>query len=720
LTARRLAAALLLAAPLLAAPPRRDRPPLGFLPGTAAPQLESETRLATALSAESLSELHRMLTRRPHVAGTPQGRALADEIASRLDAFGLATEKRTYEAYLSHPRRLRVDVVEPDARPVSVEEPADARDPDTAQAGLTPGFIAYSASANVRGPLVYVNYGLPADYEALESAGVSPRGAVVVARYGRVHRAVKVHTAETRGAVGILIYSDPADDGYAQGDTWPDGAWRAPSFLQRGNAKYSWFWHGDPLTPNAPAHAAAARLDPARAPTLPRIPAVALSWAAAEPLLRELRGPGVPRGFQGGLPFAYHAGPGPLVVKMDVAMDAAVQPIVNVLGRIDGHEEPDRWVVLGTHHDAWTFGGVDPGSSAAAMLELARALGDRRRSGWRPRRTIVFAFWDAEEYGLVGSTEYAEDRAPELRERAVAYVNSDLYLRGRLEAGGTASLRDFVADVAGDVEDPGRPGASLYESWRDASWKKLPAAEKRSRSARFDVELDPLGSGADFVPFQTHLGLPSLSLEFGIEGSYGSYHSIHDTRRYMETFGDPGWRHGRALAELLGRVALRLASADVLPLRFGHTADKLAEYVAQLEARNADAAGRPQLDDLDLEELKTRLAAFTRAARAVDARTSAVRGDLDPATRRRLNDHLAGAEKSFASAEPHGDGSPRWYRHTVYGWDIYALYSGDVLPALGAALRARDAARFAAEKRRLSAALERATAEMERAAALVP
>ena len=255
MTARRLAAAVLLGSPLLAASPPRERPLVGFLPATSAPQLEAESRLAAAVSKESLSDLHRMLTRHPHVAGTAEGRAVADEIAGRLGAFGLAVEKKTYDVYLSHPRRVRVDVVSPEARPLPVDEPADGRDPDTAQPGLTPGFIAYSASASVTAPVVYVNYGLPADYEALEAAGVSPRGAVALARYGRVHRAVKVHAAETRGAAGILIYSDPADDGYAQGDTWPDGPWRSPAFLQRGNAKYSWFWHGDPLTPNAPAHA---------------------------------------------------------------------------------------------------------------------------------------------------------------------------------------------------------------------------------------------------------------------------------------------------------------------------------------------------------------------------------------------------------------------------------------------------------------------------------
>jgi N-acetylated-alpha-linked acidic dipeptidase len=683
----------------------------------------AEARFAAAISTEHISEFHRRLTREPHIAGTPAGRAVAEEIAAKLRSFGLETEIRTYQVYLSHPVRLRLALLKPEPRELPVTEPANERDASTGHPALTPGFIAYSASGRVRAPVVYVNYGLPADYAALEAAGVSVRGAIVLARYGRVHRAVKVHTAEQRGARGILIYSDPADDGFAQGPEWPDGPWRAPWMIQRGNAKYSWHWHGDPLTPGVAATPDAPRLPAEEAPTLPKIPAAAISWSAAEPILRALGGAAAPRGFQGALPFTYRLGPGPAEIELEVEMDAGLKPISNVIARLPGAAEPDRWVLLGTHHDAWTFGGADPGSAAAVILEVARALGELRRNSaadspqnWQPRRSIVFAFWDAEEYGLIGSTEFAEEFAVELREKVVAYINSDLYLAGYFRAGGAASLRDFVSGVARDTPHPGGRG-SIYDAWREQGWQRLAPAEKRRRGASFEVELDPLGSGADFVPFQTHLGLPSLSLEFGLESgyAYGSYHSSYDTRQWMETFGDPGWRFGRALAELLGRAAMRLADAEALPMRFTHTAGKLRQYVARLEEENADASGKPYLAELGLDSVRSRLAEFEKQARQVDTllETNAARPSLAAEELRRLNDHLSRAEKSFLAPEDReADGSVRWYRHTVYGWNIYALYAGQTLPALHRAMTARDAAAFARERARLEAALAHATSEL--------
>lgn len=699
-----------------------DPLPLGFSRFAAEAELAAERRLAAEISTNSISEFHRRLTERPHIAGTAAGRAVAEEIGQQLRAAGLETEMRGYDAYLSHPIRVRLTLLKPIRRSLPVYERSDPRDPSSGRRDLTPGFIAYSASGRVRGPVIYVNYGLPADYQALEAAGINVRGTLVLARYGKVHRAVKVFNAEQRGARGILIYSDPADDGYAQGEVWPAGPWRESWFLQRGNAKYSWFWHGDPLTPFVPARKDAARHKPEEVPTLPKIPAVAISWSAARQILSELRGAAVPAGFQGGLPFTYHAGPGPAEVELDVQMDSRLKQIVNVLGRISGKEEADRWVILGTHHDAWTFGGVDPGSSAGVILELARVLGTMQKAGWQPRRSIVFAFWDAEEYGLIGSTEYAEEFAEELREKGVAYVNSDLYLAGQLEAGGTAALRDLVAEVARAVNHPGGDG-SVYSAWQQTAWRKLPGAEKRRRAGQFEVDLEPLGSGADFVPFQAYLGLPTLSLEFGIERSYGSYHSRYDSRYYMEKLGDPGWRYGRALTELLGRTVMRLASAEVLPYRFSHTAEKLEEYLTQLETQNADSEGRPYLAGLELRTTRERLAVFSKQARELERATvlALARGPIDGEAARKLNDRLARAEKSFIVADDTASpATRRWYRHTVYGWNIYALYSGQTLPALDRALTARDAAAFAAERARLEAALERSTAELAGAAALLP
>jgi len=658
------------------------------------------------------------LSARPHVAGTPEGRAVADEIAETLRGFGFAVELRTYRVHLSYPKRVAVSLRAPEVRKLPVREPSMAEEPASADPRLTPGFVAYSASGKVEAPMVYVNYGLPADYDALAARGVSVRGALALARYGKVHRAVKVHAAETRGAAGILIYSDPADDGYAQGDPWPRGPWRAESMLQRGNAKYSWFWHGDPLTPFVPARdgAETRRLPPDEAETLPRIPAAVLSASAARPILEALSGPSAPRGFQGALPFTYHVGPGPARVALDVEMDAGLREIANVVARMEGAQEPDRWVVLGTHHDAWTFGGVDPGSSGAAILELARALGELRRSGWQPRRTILIAFWDAEEYGLVGSTEFAEEKAAELREKAVAYVNSDFYLAGRLKAGGTAALRDFTVEVARDVKDPASEG-TLYDPWRKDAGTRLAPAERRSGG--FEVELDPLGSGADFVAFQAFLGLPSLSLEFAIDGSYGTYHSSYDTHAYMKTHGDPGWRYGPALAELLGRSVMRLASADVAPLRFAHTAEKIEDYLRALEERNGEPDTGPRLPDLGLGATRARVAVLAERASALDTALQRALGrdGLQAGRGRALSDALTRTEKAFVTVDPGpaGRGS-RWYRHTIYGWDVHSLYGGDTLPGMGRALREGDAQAFARERERLEAALEQAGEELRQAA----
>jgi N-acetylated-alpha-linked acidic dipeptidase len=643
-------------------------------------------RLAGLLSAERMAEHHRVLTARPHVAGTPGGHAVAEAIAARLRNFGLATEVRRYQAWLSYPRRLRVGLTEPEQRELPVSEPVDPAEPDAAHAELLPGFVAYSASGFVEAPVVYASYGLPSDYEALAAAGVAVRGNLVLVRYGKVHRAVKLFGAESRGARGVLLYSDPADDGAAKGEVWPKGPWRAPFMLQRGNAKYSWHWHGDPLTPAVPARGDAKRLERSSAPTLPALPAVALSAEAGQALLAQLSGPEAPPSFEGGLGIRYRLGGAGARVRLEVEMEEGTRTIFDVLGRIEGGEEPDREVILGTHHDAWTFGAVDPGSAGAVLLELGRALGELRSGGWRPRRSIVLAFWDAEEYGLVGSTEYAEDRAAELRERAVAYINTDMYLPGPLRPGGSPSLRAVVSDAARAVADPAG-GGSLFDAWKGEAWQAL-------------------GSGADFVPFQDHLGLPTLSLELGSLTAYGSYHSAYDTRRYFEGFVDPGWRHGRALGELLGRVALRLAEDQVLPFRAVPLAEALAGALNDLGVAHRGA---------DLRAARQHVARLSAAAGALDAALASVPPALNATMRRAVNDALVRAETALAPPD-----DERWYRNVLYGWDIYALYGGQTLPALRQALRAGDASAVAAEARRLEQAVARAAEALEDARAALP
>jgi len=677
---------------------------LGFSTSTLTEERKHEADFSAELSTKSISDIHLAATRRPHIAGSPASLAVADLLRDRLSQAGLETEVHDYDVYLSTPRSISVRMLEPSQEILSVQEPPDPRDHDSLNAELSPGFVAYSASGVATAPVVYVNYGLPPDYDKLAAAGVDVRGKIVIARYARSHRAVKIHTAETHGAAAIVIYSDPADDGFTKGLTWPDGPWRADYMIQRGNGKYSWFWHGDPLSPGFAAEAGKTVIDPAAAPTLPKIPAVVLSHREAAKILAQLRGPAAPAGFQGGLPFTYRVGPGPAVVKLAVEMDAGRRKIRDVIARLPGRQT-NRWVVLATHHDAWTFGGMDPGSGLSGVFETARALAALHKRGWTPDRTIVFAFWDAEEFGLIGSTEYAEAFERDLREKAVAYINSDLFMRGHFNGGGTPSLRDFVVQVAKDVPDPSGKG-SVYDQWRAYDWRKQAAERRRRGSGDFEVELAALGSGADFVAFQDYLGLPTLSMQFDFEGSYGTYHSIYDSRHFVEHLSDPGFEVARSMSQLFGLAVMRLADAPLLPYRYSHYARKIQEYLNTAEgwARDDDGKLRVKVDLSSPKAVASQIA--VRASQLeyrVDAELESGRGSQE--VRARLNDSLAHLEQTLLDES--GGPEKRWYRHVIYGWNIYSLYEGQPLPGLAQAIQSGDPARVGVETSRVEKALLR-------------
>jgi N-acetylated-alpha-linked acidic dipeptidase len=680
-------------------------------------QREIEQRFLNGVSAESIGTIHRQVTEYPHIAGSARSMAVADHVRRALDAAGLQTEVRDYLVHLSTPRSVKVDIMSPVAESLAVREPSSPHDPDSTDPELGPAFVAYSASGTVTAPVVYVNYGLPPDYARLAAAGVDVRGTIAIARYARSHRAVKLHTAEQAGAAGIIIYSDPADDGFARGLAWPDGPWRADFQSQSGNGKYSWFWHGDPLTPGVGATPGATALDPASTPTLPKIPAVVLSWKEASKILSKLAGPAAPSGsgFQGALPFTYRLGPGPVTARLDVQMDASRRPIRNVIGRMAGRD-PDRWIVLGTHHDAWSFGGMDPGSGLSAVFETARRLAALARSGWTPERSIVFAFWDAEEFGLIGSTEYAEAMQAELREKAIVYINTDLSMRGHFDGGGTPSLRDFLVQVTRDVPHFDG-GGSVYDRWRAEEWQRQPAERRRRGADGFEVELAALGSGADFVAFQDFLGLPTMQMEFDFEGSYGPYHSNYDTRQYVEKHTDPGFRVGQTLARVLGLTVLRLASTDLLPFRYSHYARKMEEFIDGASAWAVDDTGRRRvaIDLAAARGLATRAVAGATALEAQIDRLAGA-GTIGAAGARPINDALVRLEQQLLDeSEP---AATRWYRHVIYGWNIYSLYEGQPLPGLAEAIRVGDAAAVARETSRIEGALARFVAGLEQATQL--
>ena len=675
---------------------------LGFSSTALVHERDSEAAFVKNLSIESISYLHREVTKRPHMAGSDASMAVAEIIRKSLENAGLVTEVHEFEVLLSTPKSIGVELTAPAREPLSAREPPDPLDPDSRNPELGPAFVAYSASGAVQAPVVYVNYGLPPDYDKVAAAGIDVRGKIVIARYARSHRAVKIYTAQQHGAAAIIIYSDPADDGFAKGLVWPEGPWRADFQAQRGNGKYSWFWHGDPLSPGVGARANSTMMDEATAPTLPRIPAIILSSKEAAKILHRLRGPAVPSGFQGALPLTYRLGPGPAVVKVDVQMDQRRRPIRDIIARLPGRDL-NRWVILATHHDAWTFGGMDPGSGTSAVYETARALAALSKNGWIPDRSIIFAFWDAEEPGLVGSTEYAEAFERELREKAVAYINTDLFMRGHFFGGGTPSLREFLVQIAKDV--PGVDGhGSVYDDWRITSWQKQPPARRRKGPKDFEVELAALGSGADFVAFQDYLGLPTLSIQFDFDGSYGTYHSNYDSRYYVEHFSDPGFQVARTLTQVFGVALMRLADSAVLPFRYSHYAHKISEFLDDAQMWTRDDDGN-EIVKLDLGKAKAVAAEIeTRAdalERSIDANIEA--GRWSDTARASLNDRLAHLEQTLLDES--GTPAERWYRHVIYGWNIYSLYDGQPLPGLAEAIRVGDPAQIAKETARIESAL---------------
>ncbi|MDP1860496.1 MAG: M28 family peptidase [Gemmatimonadaceae bacterium] len=714
----RLQTSMLLAYLTLGAAPqalRAQATMLGYAPATATSQRLLEQRFRAGVSAPSLSALHLPLSQRPHPAGSPGSDEVVQYLTRSLRSFGLDVETFEYRVWLSHPRRVRVTLTAPTVRAISVREPALSEDPTSSHPELRESFVAYSASGDVESEMVYVNYGLPADYEVLVRLGVSAKGRIAIARYGRSHRAVKVYAAQQAGARALILYSDPADDGFARGPVWPTGYWRGDQMPQRGNAKLSWYFHGDPLTPGVAALPDAPRLAPASAPTLPRIPVVALGWGEAQHLLSALGGPVAPGSFTGAMPITYRVGPGGSA-RVEVDLDDGLRPIRNVVAKLRGAEYPDRMVMLGTHHDAWTFGGVDPGTGGAALLETARVLGEMARRGWRPSRTIAFAFWDAEEYGLIGSTEYAEQWRALLQEQLVLYVNTDMYLRGRFDPGGVPSLRDFVVDVARAV--PAGNG-TVYDGWRASEWERLPTAQREIDAEAFVPDLKALGSGADFVPFQDHLGVPTLSAEFiGVNGyGFGTYHSNFDSRAYVERIADPGFAQGVIMARVLGTLALRMANADVLPFRYSHYARRLgaALVAAQQWGQGIDARAVVPLDMAPLQtRARSAMQLATRLEAAIDRRLTS--SHFPRLVASGLNDRLARLEQVLADDD--GAAESRWYRHVFYGWNIYSLYDGQPFPGLAEAVRMREGGRVRHEVGRVARALERMSTELAAAVAV--
>jgi N-acetylated-alpha-linked acidic dipeptidase len=683
-------------------------PTLGFTSASKDAEAAAEKAFLDTPTPDQARRWLAALTEEPHVAGTPQEKRVADYVAERFREMGLETLVVRYDVFLNHPKSVSLKMTAPVEQPLSLrEEPYDV-DKDSASRVMFPAFHGYGASGKAEGEVLYVNYGTKEDFDALKGMGLSPEGRIVLVRYGAVFRGLKVKEAQERGAVGVLIYSDPADDGYMKGDVYPDGPMRPPSAIQRGSVQFLSFGPGDPTTPGVASKPGVRRIPRDKLDTIPRIPSLPISYGEAEKILRHMGGARVPDAWQGGLPFAYHAGPGGSSVAMDVEMKEAFLPIYDVFARIPGASEPDRWVILGNHRDAWTHGAVDPNSGTTAMLEAARGLAAALKAGWKPRRTVLLASWDAEEYGLLGSTEWAEDNAEALK-NAVAYVNLDVAVTGQdLDAGGAPSLLALLREITGEITEP-KKGGSLLEAWEkreQTEWAKQGSVDLGGPERPFELRLNPLGSGSDYTAFLDHLGVPCL--DFTFRGPYGVYHSVYDDLRWMEKYGDPGFVYHVAASKILGLLAMRLSSAEVLPLRFGSYASTLREELDDLRRRALRLQRKPLDKPTDKPAINPDFTPVLHALDEFEAAGRQVDEEADRAARTassipRVNEALLRAERAFLSPE----GLPRrsWFRHVLTAPGTTTGYAAWPFPGLAQAVEDRDSALFAAETQKVLAAL---------------
>lgn len=713
--------------------------PLGFAPGSRAGELEAEAKALAVPTPENARKWLRTLTAEPHVAGTPADYQTALFVRDRLQEWGWKTEIATYHVLLNYPSgKPMLNLVRPVSKLLTVDEAPLPTDKDSASGKAFGAFHGYGVSGIASGQVVYANYARPEDFQALEKLGVSVKDKIVLARYGGNFRGLKLLNAQKRGAAGILIYSDPGDDGYAKGDVYPAGPYRPGSGVQRGSVQFLSLGPGDPSTPNGPSTKDAPRLPISGDTGFPldvsvkeweantglkrheyfaAIPSLPISYETAHEILRVLAGPNVPSGWQGGLPLAYHVGPGPAEMSLSVSMDYQVRPIWNVIATIPGTVEPDQWIVVGNHRDAWVYGAVDPGSGTAATLEMCRAIGEAVKKGWKPRRTIVYANWDAEEYGLVGSTEWAEEHAGTVGEKVALLLNVDSAVSGKkLSMSGVPSLRDLALDAAGAVTDA-RTGKSLRDLWleakhsawaaashlplRDPLWDEDKASDdapRPPRSPRFVPQLQPLGSGSDYTAFLDHLGVPSLDM--GFSGSYGVYHSMYDNYTWMERFGDPEFLTHATAARLYTALVMRAAAAEVLPLRFTPYALALRDHVDELRLMHArqvrgkepatSLAERPSRADAEtfpgLESLIAAVRTFQSRAEDVDHALGEVAGRDRVAqdALSRINGLLVRVERAFLL--PKGLPGRPWFKHAVYAPGVTTGYGAWPLPAIREAI----------------------------------
>ena len=684
----------------------------GFDSQSIAKQQQLEQQFDKHLNALSIGQNIKTLAAKPHHLGSAEGKRVAENVLQQFKSYGWDAKLETYHVLFPTPKTRQLELLGPTKYTAQLKEPAFAEDATSGQAGQLPTYNAWGADGDVTGELVFVNYGLPDDYEQLAKLGIDVKGKIVIAKYGRSWRGIKPKVAYEHGAIGCIIYSDPKDDGYYQGDVYPKGPFKNDQTVQRGSVMDMVIYPGDPLTPGTASTAKAKRLDRNEATTILKIPVLPISYGDALPLLTALEGPVAPAEWRGALPITYRIGTGTAKVHLKVESNWDIVPAYNVIATMKGSEYPDQWVIRGNHHDAWVNGADDPISGLAAQLEEAKAIGQLAKAGFRPKRTLVYCAWDGEEPSLLGSTEWVEDHAEELKKKAVAYINSDGNSRGFLQAGGSHALEVFMSEISKDVKDP-QTGTTIFERKRAKDAVAASSAKAQTAILKKDtLSLGALGTGSDYSAFLQHLAIPTLNLGFGGEDEGGDYHSIYDSYDDYVRFKDGTFVYGVALAQTAGRAVLRLANAEVLPFDFSNLSQTVAKYVEEVKALTGQLkekytaenallnsksyqlaanpkdkwiapAAKPEVPAIDFSSLEEAVKTLQKSAENLNSQLNS-KPATDKKTASRINQALYQAERSLLI--PEGLPKRAWYKHSIYAPGFYTGYGVKTLPGVREAI----------------------------------
>jgi N-acetylated-alpha-linked acidic dipeptidase len=673
----------------------------GFSAAGSAAETARERELQALPSAKAAEADFDVMTAEPHHIGSPYEIKLADYVSDQFKQIGIESAKYEYSVLLPWPKQRRIDIVAPDQLKLEVEEEKIRGDQWADKPGILPAYNAYSPSGDVTGEIVYVNFGIPADYEKLDQLGISVKGKIVLARYGGSWRGIKPKVAAEHGAIACIIYSDPHEDGYFQGEVYPEGPFRGWGMIQRGSVMDMPRYPGDPSTPDRPSKPGVERIPIDKIETFAPIPVQPMSYRDGVELLKRLKGPVAPEAWRGALPVTYRIGPGPAKVHMNIQMDYGQRRLINVVGRITGAVAPDEWIVVGSHRDAWVYGASDSVSGHVSMMAVARAMSAMTKTGWKPRRSVLFVSWDGEEPGLLGSTEFVEDLTTELKAKVAVYVNRDAGAGGlNFSSSAVHSLTPFLHELAQSIQ-PAGTARTLYDGWLERSREQTPALKTPTVGA--------LGSGSDYTAFLDHVGIASMDMGLNGRGGDGSYHSTYDNPTWFKKYIDPQFAFSVLAAQTTGVALLRLADAEVLPFDYESYGRQILEYIGEIE-QQALKASADGAKTIDFAALRSEAEALTKAGAEIRARGDALLADASAASATDLasiNHRLMMAERDFI--EPAGLPDRPWYRHVIYAPGLYTGYGVKTIPGVREAVDAGNYPRAAAQAAIVVRALQRAT-----------